>query len=197
MKLTLEHLERMRIPELHHSCAMRAIPDSCEHKHTVQQYIDALEDNLSDGIGLLLFGNYSCGKSGLGSILLKAAASLGHIGLWLRATEIPGFYIDSTRFDDQLTVIERAIAVPLLVIDEVILFGDKRDWHFERLIRDRVGSRRATICTTNLTPQKFKSQYPAVAAVMQEAVIPIHVQGHDFRADIRDKIKHTLENTNG
>ena len=193
--LTKEHMERMRIPRLHHACTLQAIPDTCQHKAHALSYIDALGDNLRDGVGLMLFGDYSSGKSGLGSILLKAAASLGKIGLWIRATEIPGFYINSTQFDEHHSMIERAVTVPLLVVDEVILFGDKRDWHFERLMRDRIGTKRATVCTTNLSPQKVKSQYPALAAVMQEAVIPIHVAGHDFRADIRDRIKEDFEDT--
>jgi len=191
--LTKDHMERMRIPRLHHACTLQAIPDTCQHKAHVLSYIDALGDNLRDGVGLMLFGDYSSGKSGLGSILLKAAASSGRIGLWIAASRIPGYYINGDVFDEHHTMIERAVAAPLLMIDEVILFGDKRDWHLERLVRDRIGLQRATIVTTNLSPAKFKNHYSALAAVMQEAIIPIHVDGHDFRADIKERLQGKFE----
>jgi len=192
-QLTQEHLDRMLIPKLHQGCNLAAIPDTCAHKAHILKYIEDIETNLHEGVGLLLFGEYSSGKSALGSILLKAAATYGKIGLWVSAAEIPGFYINNTRFDADYTVIERAITAPLLVVDEIILFGDKRDWHFERLIRERIGAKRATVCTTNLSPKKFKTQYPALAAVLTEAVLPIQIAGHDFRADIREHIKEQFE----
>jgi len=81
---------------------------------------------------------------------------------------------------------DRALEVPLLVVDEVILRGKDqfRETVVEDLIRERTNRMAATVVTTNLSPTKISDVYPALAAVMKEAMLPVKVSGHDFRADL-------------
>lgn len=195
IELRVEHLQRMMIPELYYNCRLSQIPDElCPHKKVIRKYIDNIEMNLVKGRGLLLYGEYSQGKSGLGSILLKAAAAHCQIGLWIRSDNIPGYVIDGTMFDKDFTMYERALEVPLLVIDELIIgeTSRKADVYVEGLIRQRVNERQATIVTTNIAPKDLEKRFPALTAVMKEALFPVRVFGYDFRSKIAGEITHEL-----
>ncbi|KAJ1501824.1 hypothetical protein HMI54_009651 [Coelomomyces lativittatus] len=87
---------------------------------------------------------------------------------------------------------ERLLSVPLLVIDEFIVFNNKLDWYFESVIRERVNSKLSTVITTNLGPSEIKKKLPALAAVMVEAILPIEIAGHDFRGSKGDDLKDDI-----
>src|SRR4051812_35248356 len=103
MALTKDHLIRMRVPRLHWHVKLSEIPDECPHKKILERYIANLRSNLIEGKGLLLNGEYGTGKSAIGCIILKAAASLGRTGLFVRAGEIIKAVLDKTPFDEEST----------------------------------------------------------------------------------------------
>jgi len=188
--VTKKHLVRMGIPKVHWQAKLANIPDECKHKETMQKYVDIIDEKVSDSCGLLLHGDYSQGKSALGSICLKAAACKGIIGFWIHAKEIPHHIIKETRFDSEFTVYERALSVPLLVIDELQIRKNPAYTEFsaEDLIRSRVDEQKTTIVTTNVSIQSIKTDFPALFAVLEEAVLPIKISGHNFRAGKRKSI---------
>jgi len=182
--LTTQHLERMRIPQKHWGAKLSLIPDRCEHKKIVSNYVANIEDHLyEDSRGLLLFGNYSVGKSALAAIILKAAMAAGEVGLWISSRDIPTYVIQNTPFDDNVTVYDRAHKVRALVIDELIIRDDIKytEQSIETLIRRRVDECLMTILTTNHAPAAIKEKYPALAEVLLEATTPVRVSGHNFR----------------
>lgn len=191
VRLTQEHLIRMRIPEVHWACRLSEIPEGCSHRKRLSEYIENIEENISKPKGLLLFGEYSQGKSGCASILLKAAAAHGIIGFWIVARRLPEYQIEKEMFDETMTIWQRAETVPFLVIDEMILRTDIKftEQAFEGLVRKRVDDKLCTIITTNHTPTFIQEKYPALSAVMLEAVYPVKVAGHDFRKDKADTLK--------
>ena len=188
--LTEQHLVRMGIPKVHWGAAVSNLPESCIHKEPIEKYVGSIADRVKDNCGLLLHGDYSQGKSALGSICLKAAAAQGIIGFWIHAKELPPHLIKETRFDDEFTVYERAISVPLLVIDELQIRQNPAYTEFsaEDLIRSRVDEEKTTIVTTNVSLDGIRTGFPALFAVMEEAVLPMKVAGHNFRTDRRRKI---------
>jgi len=165
---------------------MAEIPSECPHKAIVEKYLVDIATNVREGNGLLLWGEYSTGKSALASIILKCACSHGMIGMFVRAGNLAEHIIEKTRFDGTWLMRDRALEVPLLVVDEVILRGKDqfRETVVEDLIRERTNRMAATVVTTNLSPTKISDVYPALAAVMKEAMLPVKVSGHDFRADL-------------
>jgi DNA replication protein DnaC len=179
----IPYCRRMAVPKAHWSACLTNVGDSFSYKKKIQKYIDNIEDNVREPKGLLLFGEYSAGKSGLASIILKAAALKGIIGFWVVVRDLPEQVIKNVIFDDEYTVWERARMVPILVVDELLIRKEVRytEQAVEVLIRHRVDEKLCTIITTNHTPQAIQKSYPALFAVLQEAVVPLKVSGMNFR----------------
>ena len=192
-KITTEHLERMCLPRLYWQAKLAEIPESCPHKKYIQKYVESIKSNVQQGLGLLLHGDYGGGKTGISSIILKAAATNGYIGLWLRAPNLARAIMTKEMFDKKNTVWERACEVPILVVDELIIYNDNRDPFIEDLLRERINNQRATIITTNLNPNDIKMHFPALAAVMKEALFPIKVSGHNFRDSLAKEIQDEFQ----
>jgi len=189
-KVPVELLGRIRIPKRHWHCTLAQIPDHCKHKPEILRWIGNIDANIANAHGLLLAGEFSRGKSGTASILLKAAAAHGYIGLWLRARDLPGYVIEKTWFDDDQLVIDRARTVPILVIDELqirdqVAYSEQA---VEMLVRQRIDDMRCTIITTNYSTDELKQKYPALTEAMREAVRPVIVAGHDFRAQRQEEM---------
>lgn len=187
--LNEEIMQRLNLPKKHWYCVLSKIPDQCPHKELLVNWIDNLKSNVRNAKGMLLVGDYSRGKSGSAAIMLKAAASKGIIGLWLTARDLPTYVIEKTLFDDDLTVINRARQVPLLVIDELqirdsVAYSEQA---VEMLVRKRIDDGKCTIITTNHSTKELKHKYPALIAALSEAVYPVSVSGHNFRQEIADQ----------
>lgn len=176
-----EILDRIKLPRVFWDTTIAKIPSVCAHKPIIQRFVDNIQANLSDGNGLLLHGPHSSGKSACAGIILKAAARIRKFGLWVRSPELLDLKMNSVEFDDDITWWDRALAVPILVIDELILFKNMNDTLFEQLIRARLSDRRSTIVTTNISLKKIQSDNPAIFEAMREATYPVLVSGHDFR----------------
>ena len=192
--VTKKHLERMRLPKVYWHCTLAEIPKECSHKEIVQRFCSGIVDFLREGAGLLFWGDYSHGKTGCAAIILKVAASQGRIGLFLRAPALSQHIIEKTPFDQSSTLFFRALEVPILVLDELILRGDDkyRETVIEDLLRERTNAVKSTIITSNLSPKKMKDLYPALAAVMMEAVLPVKVEGYDFRESLGRDLRKDL-----
>ena len=198
IQITEHHLSRMKVPKKHWGCQLSKIPDHCEHKAFIAEYTKNIAYNVSHQKGLLLFGNYSTGKSGTAAIIAKAAMSQGIWSCWLVGSRMPKYEIEKTMFDDNITMEERVQSVPLLIIDELILQDHRyTENSLERLVRSRIDDELCTIITTNLLPYKPKNasaqqiakikgntiedRFPAMWAALSEAVLPKQIKGHDFR----------------
>ena len=179
-------LDHMGIPKVHWYAKITKVPDRCSHKRHVAEYIGKIRQNIVEGKGLYLWGDFGRGKSALAALILIEACRVGYVGYWIRAKEIPRHIIEKTDFDEDLTVIERAETCPILVIDEFqIRFSETKftEWSAEDLIRIRVDAKLPTIVTSNITPPLLEKGYPALYSVLLEAFLPIKVQGHDFRKE--------------
>lgn len=177
-------LERMMIPPVHWWASFDKIPPRCKHRAELRKYFDNYLEHVRKPLGLLLFGDYSTGKSAIAAIALKKAFfEFGVIGLWISARDIPSFQIEKTLFDDEQTMIDRAKTVRLLVIDEYVHRKDIRytEQACEMLVRGRIEQGLCTILTTNHTPEYLAEWYPSMIEAMRQAFYPIKVQGHNFR----------------
>lgn len=185
-KLTEQHMDRMLIPKVHWNALLSKVPNRCVHKGHVSDYVEDIVPSITSGQGLYLWGDYGRGKSGLAALILKAAASRGFIGLWLRAKELPRHVIEKTQFDNEFTMMDRALDVPILVLDEFQVRSDIRytEVAAEDLIRARIDSKKSTIVTSNITISDISDRYPALYSVLQEGLFPIHIKGHDFRSEM-------------
>lgn len=187
VRVTAEILERMRVPRVHWGATLSKIPGRCTHRKIISDYLNNLEKNMQLGKGLLLFGDYSVGKSAIAAIILKSAVMVRKIGLWVVHRRLPEYHIEKTLFDGETTVWERIHSVPILVVDELLLRNDiaYTEQALEYVVRQRIDMRRATIITSNYAPSTIQSKYPSLESAMREAYLPVKVSGHNFREEIR------------
>lgn len=188
-----DYYMRMLIPMAFRSAELVRIP--APQSRVIRQYIENFKMYRVKGWGLMLWGNFGSGKTASGCVILKEAVVRNQMtGLWILASDIPKFVIEKTVFDKDQSMIERIESVDLLVIDEVILHqGDKfTDIVVESVLRKRIGCCLPTCLTTNLSPDQFKSAYPALANVMTEAVWPVRCEGN-FRNEIKSDIEKAFK----
>ena len=183
MKVGIDALERMGIPKNHWEVSWDAIPRELPHKRTILNYAITISASIQEGTGFYLHGEYGVGKSALAALLLRTAASCGHIGYWVRARSLPEYIIKDVMFDEEMTVSLRCLTVPLLVIDEFQLVGASgfTEYTTEELIRMRLDDMKSTIVTSNVDPITLHAKYPAMASACREKLQALKIQGHNFR----------------
>ena len=177
------------IPENLWNCTLERIPDTLAYKNVIEDRLKELSKILAAGTGFYLWGEYGRGKSAIAAIFLMQVLALGKMGFWVNAKKIPQYAIEKTSWESQ-TIYERAMEVPLLVIDEFqirpeIKFQESivEDW-----VRERIDAKRSTIITTNISPKQLEKSFPAMHNVVQEAMIPVWIIGKDFRAEIGEQL---------
>jgi len=181
--LTEAHLQYMGIPQAHWRATLAQIPVHCAHADFFAEYVDNIVANVKKPRGLYLFGFCSMGKSACAAIALKAAAAHEVYGFWINAKTVASHVIQETEWRDGRTTYDFCLQSPLLVIDEVQLRGDSRftETIIEDLVRSRVDDMLCTIITSNHTPEVLKERYASLGSVLMEAVLPLKVDGHNFR----------------
>jgi len=175
-KLTAGMLRRMNIPEDYWRVTLEGVgPD--ETRDIVTKYLVNIAGALSQGIGMVINGEYGSGKTSIAILCLKQARRLGGTGLYLTAPEYLRDVFRGVMYDDTLTVERRSAEVDLLVIDdlgkEAVNIMSEKDASaamFVALMKERASSSKSTIITSNLTIDMIEKLY-----------------GKAFRESIREK----------
>lgn len=188
MTWTDDLADRFCIPPKHRDATLDALPNK-PYRRTVCNYLRNLRRNLHDGVGLYLYGDYGFGKSALGCIILKFVSQVGRTGLFLKCKRLPDLIINEILFDEDVTWYRRMRDVDVLVIDEVLVCGDRRDRYLEDLVRDRSDSGLTTIVTTNESPKALGEKFRSFANVIQECMVSVLVDGKNFRAEKKEELR--------
>lgn len=194
-ELTVVDLERARIPRRYWDVKFDCImPADAKHRLVVEKYIAGMPAMVSDGYGLILWGDNSTGKTSIAIVIAKEARRWGFSCLFIRASDFIDASLERVSFDDSVTLKDRARHVDLLVIDDLGK-EHKADsgWSvraFDNLIRYRVQEKLATIITANIGPKKIMALYkPSMVKAMLGVLYPIEVKGHDYRAEEARKLE--------
>lgn len=184
------HSKFLNIPPIYCRATLTKIPAECPHKEPLLRYIDKLADNIADGIGLLIHGKCSTGKSAAAAIILMKAAELRKGGLFISSSFLKSAVIQDLIFMRNISFATRAKDVDLLVIDEFIPRGDDRfdDTLVEEFVRYRIGQKKATIITTNVSQKTIRERCPALAEAMTESFYVLYFSGHNFREEKQKEI---------
>jgi len=130
----------------------------------VRDYVNALDENLTAGRGLWLWGDVGTGKTSLAMRVSKSALELGRsvaiYSLPKLLARIRRTYDAETGEQSYNDFFDRLTSVDLLHIDD--LGAEKRsDWVLEQLyaiVNDRYESERSIVVTTNLDQDELQKQ---------------------------------------
>lgn len=183
---------RMRLPHRYIESSFDTVVG--EHKAHIEKFLRQIEENIAAGRGLLLFGPPSTGKSSIAALAAKEVVRRGKTSLFLNFVEFVADDRDAV-FDDTHTVIQRAKAVDLLVLDEVgfraMTNGERK--RLDEVVRRRIDEVRSTIITTNDPGESLV----AVCGVefielVKDSLLPLKVDGHNFRDETQKAIVQDL-----
>lgn len=180
------------IPNRSWGGSLSKIDDRFPYKVVIGKYLDGLEANLKDGIGLLLWGPYRSGKSSIAGMI--AHASIRHFAsvYFVEAALL----IDGWLGKSDASLKSRMLGVHLLIIDDV---GQEHGKEYTRammdfVVRYRAEHRRATILTTNLTMAQLEKEYgEKFIAIAKTCLYPVQIEGKDWGKDEWDKVRGRFE----
>lgn len=195
--LTETDMGRMRIPRRFWDCAFDEISnrppetdDAVEPRDLARRYMSKLDEMLSRGIGMLLWGDNGRGKTGLSVVVCKEARRRGYTVLFTECADLKRCVIDRVPFDDDQTMLERARSVDLLVLDDLgkgvqdrTGFGARM---LDELIRHRNANQLSTVITTNMGMAALKEELkPSTMHSLKECVVPAKIEGPDRRDETK------------
>lgn len=198
-QIPLEHLpltlDDIRLPQLQNV------------KTRIEKYIDNLDENIMNGKGLLLHGDYGTGKTSFASMILREVMKTRPDG-----TRYEGYFADLQECVDMITsgwrdqkeresFRQHIINVRVLVLDDLLgreITTGKNETlvssTFTSLFKDRSSNLRPTIITTNATPTQLEAYFGARAySVMMQRLdfIKFDIK-YDYRQQILSDNKHHI-----
>ncbi len=193
-KLSLRDMELANIGEKFHYVTIDKIPENLAYRGYLEKYVAELGENIRRGVGLLLMGDHDFGKSGAAVCVQKKAMAAGYTTLFLQADRLQKLSIHGTMWFGEMTWMERAETVDLLVLDDLGLEHVK-GWGksvIEGLLRLRSNRRKVTIVTTNKSRENLVKRYGrGVDGILRESFLQILVRGYNWRdalgAEIADR----------
>ncbi len=196
-ELTIKDLQRINLGRRYWDATLSQIPDSCGYKHSLTRWIGSIEENIQDGIGMLLFGEYGVGKTAGAAILCKAVVAHGGTALFCTGADLKRWTIDKPAFDEEQTYADRVRKVDLLAIDDPERGGDTA-WTkatVEETVRARTAANRATVIATNLVPGTSLNDFfgEGLMQILLEAVHPCKCEGKSWRQEKKAEIKARME----
>lgn len=209
-KLTSGDLVRMRLPERYWNASFDAISEG-KHKVVTQRFLAKIPELMAKGMGLLLWGDNSTGKTSVASVIAKQARRLGFTVLVLRTSELVRGDLRREWYsaDKTKSVYDRAKEVDMLVLDDLgkehhaasgYEVGYATDL-LEDLIRDRVARCKSLVVTTNIDPSTIGKKSDAddlqlykksMREVMKGSVFPVKVEGKNFRKEEAKALEELL-----
>jgi DNA replication protein DnaC len=194
-ELVFDDMLRMRIPRRYWDITANQVSrDGDPSAHDVLvKYLAKMTQMVTDGVGLLFWGDNGRGKTCAAVLIAKEARRCGFSVLFVESASLKQSVINNERFDD-VSVWDRARDVEVLVLDDLgkgvqdtTGFGARL---LDELLRHRCANKLVTIITTNMNPQDQLAEELKVStiAVLKESVLPVKVVGRDFRDEAKSKV---------
>lgn len=183
--LTASDFERMNLPKEFWTAKVQKVAESV--RDTINRYLVHFEAMADRGAGLLISGAAGVGKTGIAALACKEARSLRYTVLFMPVWELREHVKAKTSFDSSQTIMERCLAVGLLVLDG-LRAEDARDYAFgSRSIEDLVSSRGSrkllTIVTTRMTATEMREHLPGLVETAQGRLVYLTVEGPNLRSE--------------
>lgn len=204
--LDKKDLDRMNLPERFWKVRFNEISDVPNSdgdtlRAVVGGYLENFDKVMAEGHGLLIWGDNGVGKTSAAAVLAMEARRRGKSVFMIASSEYIESVISKYRFDEQMTIVERAKTVDLLVIDD---FGkeyrDKRGWTdrmFEDLFRYRSSRLRPVVLTMNIPMERLYKECEEAGQVsllqlLKEIVLPVRAEGPDRRDEKQRELREVV-----
>ena len=120
----------------------------------IKAYVDNRAGNMKTGQGLFLYGLPRCGKTCVAAGIAKVMFAYGYSVYFTHASTIREANRYSTKFDDEVSVLNRSANVDLLVIDDFTVEDTKNPFYgaeqFKQLLKLRTDWLRPSIVVTSV-----------------------------------------------
>lgn len=187
----LEKFKFTLLPENHWNANVSKL-QTFSKPELIDNWIENAADLISgNSKGLYVYGPYGVGKSSFAAVIAKLAMSRGVYSLWLNYRDLPGYTMNKDMFTEDLSMLDRAKQVDLLIIDE--FYPEVRTQFFpikclDDLVRTRVQNKKTTIITSNCSPNdlnkgKLKEMTASLMAILPEACESVLISGKDLRKE--------------
>jgi DNA replication protein DnaC len=160
----------------------------------IVKYLDAHEQMVTQGMGLILYGPYGTGKTFIANMVLKELIKLGY-SAWATtfANTIEAFTATWGDRDEKQWFARKFQHSQVLLLDD--LGRELRSGHqlslstFDMILRTRVQNNRPTLLTTNLKPVELGTGYGAAAlSLLREASLEFDFTGDDYRPKVTRRV---------
>lgn len=191
--LKQDDLERMNIPTALWRSTIAGVPEQIRPK--IAMYLSKIHDAVDKGAGILLTGNPGVGKTGIASLIAKQARSYLYTAYFTTFWELRDAVKNEIMFDESSSVITRAKAVDVLILDNMrIEDGDEKYGFSMRAIQELLAYRqdrqKITILTTMLNYDRLNGI--AGMGLALSGFIKLEVVGPNLREKAAKSLKADL-----
>lgn len=193
-RLTADHLLLMRIPRRFWEVKFDQIEPDLQG--ILRNYLKHLDDMLDSGSGLLLWGENGRGKTSAAVFMAMEVRRTGASALMITAASLIDSVMEKTEVEDGLLV-DRARVVDFLLLDDLGKEHPGRSGFSDRLLenifRERTAAKLTTFVTSNMEHVALTERYKkSMLEVMKEALLPVRVEGKNFRDESRAGLTKVL-----
>ena len=184
-ELDRDDLERMALPPQLWGVRLDQVPESV--RAVVERYLRRAPKMVAMCAGLLINGPGGVGKSAIAALIAKEVRACRMPVYWVAVSDLREAVRKRLMFDEELSVMDKARAVPLLVLDDLdgADAGERvlgaRD--LERLVLLRGGWRRPTIITTRMSLVEVTAAFGSFVQATQGHMVSLAVTGPSQRRE--------------
>lgn len=191
-------LHLMNLPRRFWDSSLKYVTEVNNTKGIIERYTRLLPQFVKAGVGLMLWGANGRGKTSIMAVIGKEAKRNGLSVFFYESASLKADVINKVMFSETSSVWDRAKNVDILLLDDLgkgvqdsTGFGARL---IDELLRYRYSRMKVTIITTNMPPSSVKDELKiSTIHTMKESIIPMSVEGVDFREAKKDKIVKMLK----
>ena len=111
--LGIPDFERMNLPQAYWRAKVQNVAE--EVRPLVARYLLKMDQMVENGVGMIVLGEPGVGKTGIAALVAKEARSRGYVVMFTSVWELRELIRAKVRFDDELSMMQRAADVPVLI----------------------------------------------------------------------------------
>lgn len=192
--LGIPDFERMNLPQAYWRAKVQNVAE--EVRPLVARYLLKMDQMVENGVGMIVLGEPGVGKTGIAALVAKEARSRGYVVMFTSVWELRELIRAKVRFDDELSMMQRAADVPVLILDDLRPDDVSQSWfgraEVEALVAQRAAQRKLTVVTTQMTPRELRDHVPGLMASAEECMLRVAVKGPNLRKARKEELRQLV-----